>query len=124
MSEDHKIQQTMSMIGCSESEAKQYLEASDWDILKAIEQNIVVPVISGTRYIPETPVVQDGLTDEVREKLNAARAISDAFTFAHRNDLRETQSSAMGVSDEKIQVPELVTLAPLAELAELAEPRE
>ena len=115
MSEEQKIQQVVGMLGCSESEAKVYLEKVDWDVLKAVESNVVIPVVSGSQHIPEKPVIHDGLTDEVRGKLKAVRAISDSFTAALRNDLRGTQASAVAEQtqqvseqEQQVSVPELL----------------
>jgi len=88
------------MLGCSEDDAKRYLDESDGDVLKAIEANVVIPVISGDQHIPLPKKIDDGLDPEVREKLKEARAISDGFTFAHRNDLRGTPGGA-----EKLGAP-------------------
>jgi hypothetical protein len=98
MSEDHKVQQVISMLGCSEADAKRYLDLSEGDVLKAIEANVVIPVVSGTQHIPLKKVIDDGLTDEVREKLKIARSISDSFTSAHRNDLRGSPGGAEEVA--------------------------
>jgi hypothetical protein len=114
MSEEQKIQQVLTMLGCSESEAKQYLDASGWDVLKAVESNVVIPRISGTQHIPEKPVVNDGLSSEVREKLKAARSISDSFTAALRNDLRGSQASVE--KPQEVSVPDQVQELSVPEL--------
>jgi hypothetical protein len=98
MSQDHKVQQVILLLGCSEDDAKRYLDESDGDILKAVESNVVIPVVSGTQHIPLPKKIDDGLDPEVREKLKEARAISDGFTSAHRNDLRGTPGGAEGVA--------------------------
>jgi hypothetical protein len=109
MSEEQKIQQVVGMLGCSGSEAKAHLEKVDWDVLKAVESNVVIPAVSGSQHIPEKPIIHDGLTDEVREKLRVARAISDSFTAALRNDLRGTQASAHEVPEQtqECSVPQI-----------------
>jgi len=74
--------------GVSEERAKEALDAHNGDVLLAIDSLSCPPKTSGTKYIPSAPVVDDGLTDEVREKLRDARKLSDMLTFAPQNDLR------------------------------------
>ncbi len=91
-------QQVMSMLGCTQEEAESYLESAGGDVLKAIESNIVIPKTEGNKYIPEKPVVHDGLSDEARTKLAQARQLSELFNASFRNDLRATQkTSEVGV---------------------------
>lgn len=106
MSQDHKVQQVITMLGCSEDDAKHYLEQSGGDVLKAIEANVVIPVISGNQHIPLPKQIDDGLDPEVREKLKEARAISDGFTSSHRNDLRGTPGGAEKVASVSLPVLE------------------
>jgi len=77
----------MSMLGCTEEEARSYLDKAEGDVLKAVEDNLNVPIVSGQKYIPPAPVVDDGLDPEVREKLNEARRLADLFNASLRNDL-------------------------------------
>ena len=100
------------MLGCTEDQAKQYLIASDGDVLAAIDANLVVPVISGTKHMPPPPVIDDGLTDETRQKLNEARTFSTLLNASHRNDLHGSsttheqweQSPEQGQAQEQQQV--------------------
>ncbi len=84
MSDEMKV---MSMLGCTEEEARSYLDKAEGDVLKAVEDNLNVPIVSGQKYIPPAPVVDDGLDPEVREKLNEARRLADLFNASLRNDL-------------------------------------
>lgn len=114
MSQDFKINQVITFIGCTEEEARQHLDLNEWDVLKTIENTVVVPVISGMKYIPQEKKIDDGLTDEVRDKLKQARELSDAFTASFRNDLlvveKKDESSVPVVQEEpaqeqKVEVP-------------------
>ena len=77
----------MSMLGCTEEEARAYLDKAEGDVLKAIEDNLNIRVVSGEKYIPAPRVIDDGLDPEVREKLNEARKLTDLFNASFRNDL-------------------------------------
>ena len=107
----------MSILGCTEDEAHKYLSDAGGDPLKAIEQNLNIPVTSGNKYIPPPPVIDDGLTDEVREKLKEARKISEMFNASFRNDLvvkpekKVASSAAEELEEGEIaegELPELV----------------
>ena len=89
MSQDESM--VMSMLDCTLEEAKEYLLKAGGDVLLAIENNMKVPEVSGSKYIPPPPKINDGLTDEVREKLNEARKISEAFSASFRNELLGAQ---------------------------------
>jgi len=81
-------EQVIAMTGVSEEIAKKVLEESGGDILVAVERLSIPPTISGTRYIPPPPVIDDGLTDEVRENLKKARQFADILNASPQNDLR------------------------------------
>jgi len=82
----------MSMLGCTEEEARIYLDKAEGDVLKAIEDNLNIRVVSGEKYIPAPRIIDDGLDPEVREKLNEARKLSDLFNASFRNDLLVSQA--------------------------------
>lgn len=90
MSENESI--VMSMLACTHEEAKKYLSKTDGDVALAILQNMKCVPVSGEKYIPAPPKINDGLTDEVREKLTEARKISEAFSASFRNDLLGAQA--------------------------------
>ena len=99
MSDESKV---MMMLGCTEEEARIYLDKAEGDVLKAIEDNLNIPVVSGEKYIPAPRIIDDGLDPEVREKLNEARKLSDLFNASFRNDLLVSPAKT---SDEAV-VPE------------------
>jgi hypothetical protein len=106
MSDESKV---MMMLGCTDEEARIYLDKAEGDVLKAIEENLNIPVVSGEKYIPAPRIIDDGLEDEVREKLNEARKLSDLFNASFRNDLLVSQAKT---SDEAA-VPEVEAAVPV-----------
>ena len=76
------------MTGVAEEVAKKALEENRGDVIAALDALSKPPTISGTRYIPPTPKIDDGLTDEVRENLSKARKFSDILNASPQNDLR------------------------------------
>jgi hypothetical protein len=78
----------VSMTGVSEEVAKKTLEENGGDVIAAVDALSKPPTISGTRYIPAPPKIDDGLTDEVRDNLKKARQFSDILSASPQNDLR------------------------------------
>ena len=82
------VQMIVSMTGVSEDIAKKALEENGGEVIAAIDALSKPPTISGPRYIPPPPKIDDGLTDEVRENLSKARQFSDILSASPQNDLR------------------------------------
>ena len=82
------VEQVVSMTGVSEEIAKKTLEENGSDVIAAVDALSKSPTISGTRYMPPPPKIDDGLTDEVRENLKKARQFSDILSASPQNDLR------------------------------------
>jgi len=99
-------QMIVSMTGVSEEIAKKALEENGNDVIAAIDALSKPPAISGTRYIPSTPVIDDGLTDEVRENLKKARQFSDILSASPQNDLRgKVVSPQPSASEDSAKAP-------------------
>ncbi len=113
MSDESKV---MMMLGCTDEEARIYLDKAEGDVLKAIEENLNIPVVSGEKYIPAPRVIDDGLEDEVREKLNEARKLSDLFNASFRNDLLVSQAKT---SDEAVPAVAEAAVPVVAEQADV-----
>jgi len=93
MSDPSTIDQVVAMTGVARDIAKKTLADNGNDIIAAVDALSVPPTISGTRYIPPTPKINDGLTDEMRQKLIEARAFSDVLNASPKNDLRGKAAS-------------------------------
>jgi len=106
----------MSMLGCTHEQAVKYLEETEGDVLLAITNNMETPEVSGSKYIPPPPKIDDGLTDEVRQKISEARKLSEAFSASFRNDLRGAPAQTHGGPVVEQQQPPLETVAELPEV--------
>jgi hypothetical protein len=91
MSKD-EIGDIMKYTGADRTTVEQVLLKHNGNAFEALVELTEVPVVSGAKYIPGSPVVDDGLTPEVREKLGTARKLADLLTFSARNDLRAKAS--------------------------------
>ena len=113
------VHQVVSFTGVTEEVAAAALAVHGGDVLKTVDALSCPPRTSGTKYIPPAPKIDDGLTDEVRQKLRDARLLSDLLTFAPQNDLRgkaahyPTRSPAFGTS-ERSPTPTTPALPPLS----------
>ena len=87
------VDQVVKMTGVTADVAKKALQDNGNDVIAAVDALSVPPTISGTRYIPLTPKVDDGLDEETRQKLRDARAFSDILNASPRNDLRGKAAS-------------------------------
>jgi hypothetical protein len=103
MSQDELM--VVKMLGCTQDEAVQYLKESNGDILLAVCNHSVAREVSGSKYIPEPPTINDGLTPEVREKLQEARKMGDMFSASFRNDLRGVQEKTSDVVVPLVPAP-------------------
>ena len=105
----------VSMLGCTHEEATEYLLKTNGDVLDAIAQNMKCIEVSGEKYIPTPPKINDGLTDEVREKLTEARKLGDMFSASFRNDLLVAQETK---SDEvaAFELPVVEELLPAGQV--------
>ena len=83
-----QVEQVIAYTGVTEDVAKKVLDENNNDVLSAIDVLSTPRPIKGTRYMPPTPTIDDGLTDEVRSKLREARAFADILNASPKNDLR------------------------------------
>lgn len=84
----------MSILACTHEEAQTYLDEAGGDTMKAIDMHLCVPETPGNKHIPGKPKINDGLDDQVREKLSQARQMSELFNASFRNDLLVTKKTA------------------------------
>ena len=106
------LEQVILFTGVSEERAREALDANNGNVLQTVDALSQPPQTSGAKYIPPPPTIDDGLTDEVRDKLRDARKLADLLTFSPKNDLRgkaahypERSSAASG------SVPQLQSVA-------------
>ena len=87
-----EVMEIINNTGADQATAEKALESSGGNVVEAIISLTPVPQVSGQKYIPSAPKVDDGLTPEVREKLTKARQLADLLTFSAKNDLRAAAS--------------------------------
>ena len=122
MSNQFEVTQVMSMIGCDEDTARTYLNAANGDVLTAVFEHVNFTTVTGDKHIPVAPVIDDGLTPEVREKLAETRRLTNLLTASPRNDLRQTPSvqrseepqSGQQLEQQQLELPMVQDAAVLA----------
>lgn len=83
-----KVKLVVEYTGATESIAETTLLAHGEDIINAIVELSPPPRISGTKYIPPPPVVNDGHDAETKERIEKGRMMADILSASPKNDLR------------------------------------
>jgi len=74
--------------GATQDDAKAMLIKQNGDVISALVELAITPPISGTKYIPPTPKIDDGHDDETRERIRQGRIMAEMLNASPRNDLR------------------------------------
>jgi hypothetical protein len=96
----------VSLAGCTEAEAVAALAKHNNDVLAAVDSLLATPAVSGNKYIPPKPKVDDGLTEEVRAKLARAREYAELLNASPRNDLRSPQTQSETRAVQPFEAPQ------------------
>lgn len=83
-----KVKTVIDFSGVTEEVAKDALQRHGEDILLALVELSVTPRISGTKFIPPPPVVNDGHDAETKERIEKGRIMADILSASPKNDLR------------------------------------
>jgi len=78
----------MEYTGATKETAEDVLQRLGGDVIAAIAELSVVPVISGTKFIPPTPKVDSGHDAETLERIRQGRIMADMLSASPKNDLR------------------------------------
>ena len=104
----------MRLTGCTLKEAEKALQLHGDEIWRAVDSLLVKPAVSGDKYIPPKPVINNGLTPEQQERCLKGRDLQErvnaVFSAAHaqlRNQpvpsepvAQPSQGSSSGPSDQ------------------------
>lgn len=82
------MEKVMEYTGATKEKAEEVLQRLGGDVIAAIAELSVVPTITGTKYIPPTPKIDDGHDDETRERIKQGRLMAEMLNASPRNDLR------------------------------------
>lgn len=108
MTTPEKIQTVVDYSGVTRDVAEAALIKEKGDVISALVELSVAPAITGTKYIPPTPVVNDGHDAETKERIVQGRLMADMLSASARNDLR-------GKASHYPQAPATARLAALPE---------
>ena len=86
MEKEKEIQTVMDNTGATRERAEESLHGRD--VLAAIEFLSIVPPISGTKFIPPPPVVDNGHDAETLQRIAEGRILADILSASPKNDLR------------------------------------
>ena len=126
MTDTSKVDMIMEMTGCDQAEAEASLLLHPNDMIAAMDFLLPKKTVSGAKYIPPKPVVNNGLDEEQRARCEKGRWMQDkvnaVFSVAHSKTLSvpeaeqsESQSAAVSVpvadSAEELPLPQQGSLA-------------
>lgn len=69
----------MNLACCSRENAERALSETNDSVIDAVDKLLDTPKTKGDKYVPPTPAIDDGLTEEVRNKIKQARELFDAL---------------------------------------------
>ena len=93
-----------NLTGCTFEEAQAALERHKGDIVSAIDEMMVKPVVSGEKYIPGPTKIDNGLTEEqearcikgrwMQEQVNAVFSVAHSKTQPSQPELQDAAPEA------------------------------
>lgn len=109
------VQSIQALACCTEEEAQHAYDDCDGNVEEAIEMLLQAPPCEGDRYIPPQPTIDDGLSEEQRERCLRARKVCDTInagqTSAYRS-AKQQADSAEAVSAAARVLAESASAAP------------
>lgn len=78
------VEQVMNLACCSKEDAQRALANTKNNVIDAVDMLLEKPVVRGDRLLPPKPTINDGLTDEVRNKLKQARELAEILNAGAR----------------------------------------
>jgi len=109
MTDTSKVDMIIQMTGCDQAEAEAALLVHPNDMIAAMDFILPKTTVSGAKYIPPKPVVDNGMDEEQKARCEKGRWMQDkvnvVFSVAHSKTLpvpeaeqSETQSAEVPVS--------------------------
>lgn len=88
------IQSIQALACCTEEDAQDAYDDCDGNVEDAIEVLLQAPPCEGDRYIPQQLSIDDGLSDEQRERCLRARKVCDTINAAQTSAYRSAKQAA------------------------------
>jgi len=92
--------QIMSLVGCTEEEARKAFDDHK-DVVLAVDSLMVVPSIPGQKYIPEKPKINRMMSDEQAARCDRGRKVCDSINAVRKSAFRSAKEQAESVSTEQ-----------------------
>lgn len=96
-----KVEQVMNLACCSKEVAEKALVDANNDVVGAVDKLMDTPKAKGDKYVRPPPTIDDGLTEEVRNKIKQVRELSEALNAGRLAS--ETTKMQAGSSVEILQ---------------------
>jgi len=109
MSDTSKVEIVMHMTGCDQAEAEAALLLHPTDLIAAMDFVLPKPMVSGAKYIPLKPVVDNGMDDEQKARCEKGRWMQDkvnaVFSVAHSKTLPVPEAEQSLTQSAEVSVP-------------------
>lgn len=78
------VEQVMNLACCSKEDAQRALANTKNNVIDAVDMLLDRPVVKGEKFLPPKPTINDGLTEEVRNKIKQARELAEILNAGAR----------------------------------------
>ena len=95
--------QIMSLVGCTEEEARKAFD-SHKDVVLAVDSLMNVPNTPGEKYIPSKPNINRMMTDEQQARCDRARKVCDSINAVRKSAFHSAKQQADSVLSEQQEV--------------------
>ena len=97
--------QIMSLVGCTEDAARAAFETHK-DVVLAVDSLMVLPVTSGSKYIPKKPEINRMMTQEQYERCERGRKVCDTINASRMSSYHSSMQQAQTAEQEQsVQIP-------------------
>lgn len=78
------VEQVMNLACCSKEDAQRALANTKNNVIDAVDMLLDKPVVKGETFLPPKPTINDGLTEEVRNKIKQVRELAEILNAGAR----------------------------------------
>ena len=109
MSDTSKIETIMHMTGCDQTDAEAALLLYPNDVIAAIDFILPKPKVSGAKYIPPKPVINNGMDEEQKARCEKGRWLQEkvnaVFSVAHSKILSAPEAEQSALESAEVSLP-------------------
>ena len=101
------IVQIMSLVGCTEEEARSAFDTYK-DVVLAVDSLMIVPDTPGQKYIPKKPVINRMMTEEQEARCDRGRKVCDSINAVRKSAFHSSKPQVESVLvEQRASIPVL-----------------